>query len=128
DIAALALGIDGVESERGFARAGQAGEHHQPVARDVEVDILEVMLACAADGDHAAVGAGFVEKFVHSWVRSSPRQPQERSENADVLPGQGPALAGESLPCFSGATPWGCAVERRSLRALRLGRFRLCGR
>ena len=78
DIAALALGIDGVEGERGFARAGQAGEHHQPVARNVEIDIFEVVLARAADGDHAAiVGAanvlatifrslgGFVEQVVH---------------------------------------------------------------
>ena len=55
DIAALALGIDGVEGERGFAGAGQAGEHHQLVARNVDVDILEVMLARAADRDHAAV-------------------------------------------------------------------------
>ena len=33
DVAALTLGIDGVEGERGFAGAGQAGEHHQAVAR-----------------------------------------------------------------------------------------------
>ena len=55
DIAALALGIDGVEGERGFAGAGQAGEHHQPVARNIEVDILEVMLARAADRNHPAI-------------------------------------------------------------------------
>ena len=53
DVAALALGVDGVEGERGFARAGQAGEHHQRVARNVEIDILEVVLARAADRDHA---------------------------------------------------------------------------
>ena len=34
DIAALALGVDGVEGERGLAGAGQAGEHHQLVARE----------------------------------------------------------------------------------------------
>ncbi len=55
DVAALALGIDGVEGERRFARAGQAGEHDQLVARNVEVDVLEVMLARAADGDDAAI-------------------------------------------------------------------------
>ena len=55
DIPALALGIDGVEGERGLARAGQAGEHHQPVARNVEVDVFEIVLARAADGDEAAV-------------------------------------------------------------------------
>ena len=57
DVAALALGVDGVEGERGFARAGQAGEHHQLVARDLDVDVLEVVLARAADRDHAAVDA-----------------------------------------------------------------------
>jgi hypothetical protein len=58
DIAALAFGVDGVEGERGLARAGQAGEHHELVARNVEIDILEVVLAGAADGDDAAVRAG----------------------------------------------------------------------
>ena len=54
DVAALALGIDGVEGERGLARAGQAGEHHELVARDLDVDVLEIVLARAADRDHAA--------------------------------------------------------------------------
>jgi hypothetical protein len=48
DIAALALGVDGVEGQRGFARARQPGEHHQLVARDVDVDVLEIVLARAA--------------------------------------------------------------------------------
>ena len=76
-IAALALGIDGVEGERGFARAGQACEHHEPVARDVEVDIFKIVLARAADGDHAGVtvlaAGGFirlVEQVAHgNWAR-----------------------------------------------------------
>ena len=49
DVAALALGIDGVEGERGFAGAGQAGEHHQLVARNLEVDVFEIVLARAAN-------------------------------------------------------------------------------
>ncbi len=55
DVAALAFGIDGVEGERRLARAGQAGEHHQLVARDLEVDALQVVLACAANADDAIV-------------------------------------------------------------------------
>ncbi len=51
DIAALALGIDGVESERRLARARQPGDHHQAVARHVDVDVLEVVLARAANPD-----------------------------------------------------------------------------
>ncbi len=86
DVAALALGIDGVEGERGFARAGQAGQHHELVARQIEIDVLEIVLARAADGDDAAVGGaadvlatifgalrGLVEQVVHHCFRSSPR-------------------------------------------------------
>jgi hypothetical protein len=52
-VAALSLGVDGIEGERGFARARQPGEHHEPVARDFEVDVLEIVLARAADRDDA---------------------------------------------------------------------------
>ena len=51
DVAALAFGIDGVEREARFARAGEAGDDRQALARDVHVDALEVVLARAADGD-----------------------------------------------------------------------------
>ena len=53
DVAALALGVERVEGERGLARARQAGDHHQPVARQVEVDVLEVVRARAADADRS---------------------------------------------------------------------------
>ena len=46
--APLALGIDGVERERGFSRAGQSGEDHELVARNLDVDVLEIVFACAA--------------------------------------------------------------------------------
>ena len=45
DVAALPLGVDGVEGERGLARAGEPGDHDELVARDLEVDVLEVVLA-----------------------------------------------------------------------------------
>ena len=51
DVAALALGVERVEGERGLARAGEPGDHHELVARDVEVDVLEVVLAGTADRD-----------------------------------------------------------------------------
>ncbi len=51
DIAALAFGINGVEGQRGLAGARQAGEHDQPVARQVEVDILQVVGPGAPDSD-----------------------------------------------------------------------------
>src|SRR5262249_15631278 len=49
DVTALTLGINGVERERGFARAGEPGHHHQLVARDLDVDVLEVVLARASN-------------------------------------------------------------------------------
>ena len=49
DVAPLAFGVDRVERERGLARPGQPGEHDQPVARQLEVDIAQVVSACAAD-------------------------------------------------------------------------------
>jgi hypothetical protein len=56
DIAPLPLGIDRVEGERGFAAARQAGDDDQAVARQVDVDALEIVLARAADfyvGQHS---------------------------------------------------------------------------
>ena len=51
DVFALALGVNGVERQRRFAAAAQAGDDHQPVARDVQREVLEIMLTRAADAD-----------------------------------------------------------------------------
>ncbi len=51
DVFALALGVDGVEGERRLARAAQAGDDHQLVARDVQREVLEVVLTRPADSD-----------------------------------------------------------------------------
>ncbi len=48
-VAALALGVDGVEGERGLARTGEAGDHRQRVARNADVDIAQVVLARSAN-------------------------------------------------------------------------------
>ena len=50
-IAPLAFGIERVKRQAGFARARQPRDHHQLVARDVEVDVFEVVRARAADAD-----------------------------------------------------------------------------
>ena len=67
DVAALALGINGVEGERGLARAREAGEHDQLVARDGEIDVLEIVLARAADDDRPPAEQGF-DGLVRSWT------------------------------------------------------------
>ncbi len=51
DVAPLTFGIDGVEGERRLAGAGETGEDHQLVPRDLEVYGLEVVLTRAADDD-----------------------------------------------------------------------------
>src|SRR5690606_27061722 len=51
DVAALALGVDGVEGERGLAGAGQPGDDDEAVPRQLDVDVLEVVLARAANDD-----------------------------------------------------------------------------
>ncbi|GAB4002556.1 hypothetical protein GCM10029992_41100 [Glycomyces albus] len=53
DVAALALGEDGVERQGRLAGARQPGEDDQGVPWEVEVDVLEVVLAGAAHDDVA---------------------------------------------------------------------------
>ena len=43
DVAALALGVDGVEGKARLARAGKPRDDDELVARDVDVDVLEVV-------------------------------------------------------------------------------------
>ena len=57
DVAALALGVDRVERQARLARPGQAGEHDQLVARQLDVDVLEVVLASAPDADRRGARA-----------------------------------------------------------------------
>ena len=51
DVAPLPLGVDGIEGERGFAAAGEAGDDDHAVARQVEVDVFQVVGARTANGD-----------------------------------------------------------------------------
>ena len=58
DIAALALGVDRVEGQGRLAGTRQPGDHHEAVARQIDIDVLEVVLARAADPDqllHAGI-------------------------------------------------------------------------
>ena len=57
----LALGIQRVERQAGLARARQPRDHHQLVARNVQVNVLEVVRARPPDADALlAQGAGEV--------------------------------------------------------------------
>jgi single-strand DNA-binding protein len=50
-IAALAFGIQRVKRQAGLARPAQSRNHHQLVARDVDVDVFQVVRACTPDAD-----------------------------------------------------------------------------
>ena len=52
-IAALAFGVQRVKGQTGFPRTRQTGDHHQLVARDVNVDIFQVVGTCTAHADLA---------------------------------------------------------------------------
>ena len=49
--AAVPLGVDGVEGERRLAGTGQAGHHHERIAWQVDVHILQIVFARAANGE-----------------------------------------------------------------------------
>ena len=51
DVAPLAFRVEGVERQRRLAGTGQAGHDDQPVARDADVDVLQVVDARPADVD-----------------------------------------------------------------------------
>ncbi|SIN03530.1 Uncharacterised protein [Mycobacteroides abscessus subsp. abscessus] len=55
DVAALALGEDGVEGQGGLAGAGQTGEHHHGVAGDPQVHGAQVVLPRPLDDDLGGV-------------------------------------------------------------------------
>ncbi len=88
DVAALALGVDGVEGERRLARAGQAGDHDQPIARQVDVDVLQVVDAGAANGN--PIG--------HGQLLSGPLAGSE----PPILPTYGTAGPGPTHACPPG--------------------------
>ena len=52
-VAALAFGVQGVKHQAGFARATGAGDHGELAGADVQVQVLEVVLACTADTDQS---------------------------------------------------------------------------
>ncbi len=55
DVAPLSLGVERVEGERTLPRAGRTGHHGQRAARDLDGDVLEVVLPCTDHTDHEAI-------------------------------------------------------------------------
>ena len=57
DILPLPFGIEGVEGQRTLAGAADTGEHHEPIAGQIEIEVLQVVHPRAANAD-AVVGRG----------------------------------------------------------------------
>ncbi len=58
EIAALRFGVEGRERQRRLARTGDTGEHHQRIARNVDIDVLEVVFPGSTHPDHAGGRVG----------------------------------------------------------------------
>src|SRR5450432_3074311 len=58
DVTTLPFGVDRVEGQRRLSGTRQTRDHHQLVARDLDVDVLEVVLARALDDDLVHAGSG----------------------------------------------------------------------
>jgi len=57
EVAALALGVDGVKREGGFSGPGGTGEDDETVFGDVEAEAGEIVLTGAADAEEIARSA-----------------------------------------------------------------------
>src|SRR5262249_39069743 len=69
-VAALPFRIDGVERQRGFTGAADAGDYRDFVVRDIDADVFQVVSAGAADSQRLRVGKGCGRVRGDEFVRS----------------------------------------------------------
>ena len=58
NITTLTFGINRIECERGFAGTGETGDDCEAISRYFYVNVFEVVLACASDGDAINIAMG----------------------------------------------------------------------
>src|SRR5437899_2538294 len=87
----LRLRGDRAEHQRALARAGDAGEHRQPAFRDLDADVLEVVLARAVHADQI-VAVGSVPRKLSGRVR-----PRGHAHRVSVCLGGAPKAFGVSV-------------------------------
>ena len=74
-ITALPFGIQSVKRQTRFARTRQARDHHQLVARNIQIDVFQIVRACPANADvshgggvlHGLAQIGAVGGCVHGF-------------------------------------------------------------
>ena len=90
DIASLAFGVDRVEGERALARARQPGDHHELLARQLERDVLEVVLSRAANGDefggHSVCNVGVASRLNKGRKGLVPKRLPGRGNRNRIVP------------------------------------------
>jgi hypothetical protein len=103
-VAPLPLGVDRVEGEARLARAGEPGDHDQGVARQLDVDVLEVVLPGTGDDD--SLRRGHAHRFYApeqmfpgekpGRVRPLSRYAGQKANSADDCAPTGPISASPS--------------------------------
>ena len=86
-IAALAFRIDGVEGQRGFPGTRQAGQHDEPISRQVEIDILQIVGPGTPDSDILHVTDYYTRGVKRGYI--APGRPRFRAANCGYLPLRG---------------------------------------
>ena len=101
DVAALALGVDRVEGEARLATPGQAGDDDEPVAREGDRDVLEVVFAGTANEDpvlrHRLLSLTGIDGMEQAFVSRRRRAPDETTRFDRPVP-----VARRSAPPASG--------------------------
>jgi hypothetical protein len=113
DIAPLPFGIQRVECEARFARAAQPGDDHQLMARDVDIDVLQVVRTSAPHADDACFQRGLAGHTSFEGSLAVVRRLRRRCRRGDghrlhnakptiirTAPGRGCSAAGRQNPTF----------------------------
>ena len=61
-IAALAFGVQRVEHQAGLARTAGAGDDRQLAGADIQIEVLQIVLPCAANADRAVGHRGVLKR------------------------------------------------------------------
>src|SRR5690606_38779044 len=112
DVAALALGVDGVEGERRLAGTRQPRDHDEAVTRDLDVYVLQIVLAGAADN----------QRFVthRSWLKTG-SPPGEDRAGSGYTPERSPGSAAPGVAPAERARGPGPAALGSAAASRRLG-------
>src|SRR3989475_1750443 len=92
----LALGVDGVECQRGLPGAGDAGQDDKLIPGNLDGDVLEVVFACPANNDAVKWHVLLVYRRPHR-----PRPPGRPRRPPSPRPRPAPAKNGSPRPFFN---------------------------